>query len=669
MARTFRSSATVLCFLALFFSLATCSKQAPSNQSQSLAQRNEENPTSAQPSGTPAQNVQPQLIVADYVSGDVQASKLSNWDPVETGMSLERSQSVKTGAASECELQFGKIAVVRIQEKTVIELKTVSLGDRSRVALDLGQGAVLCKVRKLATGESFRVRTETAVGGVRGTEFRMSVSGDKSTVVAVKEGAVAILPVSADVNAAEQAADQGVSAVDDMLDKIQASAPVITSGQQISYTPQAAAKSSATLEGMGDVVQKIIEESRNNQQVSTQTLQKVDQLVQKAAPTLPTAAGAPIAISPQGAQSMKPLDTMEIRENSQAPAISPPSPQSQVTPPVPVKRPLQPIESRITASKRALVGQVLSSGQTLVAVDASGVLVATTREGKVVWTVRTANAPNENTPPVVAGTNVYFSGAKEFVIVRLATGAIVSRTPLDSTSAHLFGQRVLVASSLGLFPAAASIRVFDPATGRTARDITIPGGSLMTPAVADGKILTVNQTGALLIVDPATGSIDTQIPTGATQPVALSVSLKGQSAFFADRKGLVVAVDLSNKQLLWSTQLPGTGSGGVFQDLAITDAGVYAFSRNTLFAFSITDGKPLFDPIPEVTTPPLISGGKLYIGSATRKLLVLDPATGKTISTLDIGGKLVTRPSVDGNRIIAGTDSGQIIIIDPSALQ
>ena len=668
MVRAFRSSAFLLCFLALFLPLATCSKPAPSNQSQSLSQHNE-NPNAAEPSGTPAQSVQPQFIVADYISGDVQASKLSNWDPVETGMSLESSQSVKTGAASECELQFGKIAVVRIQEKTVIELKTVSLGNKSRVALDLGQGAVLCKVRKLANGESFRVQTQTAVGGVRGTEFRVSVSGDKSTVVAVKEGAVAILPLSADVTAAEQAADQGVTAVDDVLDKIQASAPVITSGQQISYSPQAAAKSSAALAGLGEVVQKIVEETRNSRQVSAQTLQKVDQLVQNAAPTLPAAAGAPIAISPQGVQSMKPLDTMEIRENPQAPAVSPPSQKSQVTPPVPVKRPPQPIESRISASKRALVGQVLSSGQILVAVDASGVLVATNREGKVVWTVGTANAPNENAPPVVAGDKVYFSGAKEFVIVRLATGAIVSRASLDSTSAHLFGQRVLIASSLGFFPAAASIRVFDPATGRIARDLTIPLGSLMTPAIAEGKILTVNQTGVLLVVDPATGSLDAQIPTGATQPVALSVSLKGQSAFFADRKGMVVAVDLASKQILWTTQLPGTGSGGVFQDLAITDAGVYAFSRNALFAFSITDGKPLFDAIPDVTTPPLISGGKLYIGSAQRKMLVLDPATGNTISTLDVGGKLVTRPSFDGNRIIAGTDGGQIIVIDPSALQ
>ena len=668
MAKALKVIALLLWCLVLFFMLATCSKPAASNQTQSPSQHNEENPTAVEPSGAPAQGVQP-LIVADYVSGDVQASKLSDWNPVETGMSLERSQSVRTGAASECELQFGKIAVVRIQEKTVIELKTVSLGNKSRVALGLGQGAVLCKVRKLANGESFRVQTETAVGGVRGTEFRVSVSGDKSTVVAVKEGAVSILPVSADVTAAEQAADQGVTAVDDMLDKIQASAPVVTSGQQISYTPQAAAKSSATLAGMGEVVQRIIEESRNNQQVSAQTLQKVDQLVQKAAPTLPTAAGASIAISPQGIQSMKPLDTMEIRENLQAPAVSPPSQQSQVAPPVPVKRPPRPIESRISASTRALVGQVQSSGQTLVAVDASGVLVAANREGKVLWTVRTANAPNENTPPVVAGDKVYFSGAKEFVIVRMATGAVVSRTALDSTSAHLFGQRVLITSSLGLFPASASIRMFDPATGQIAREIPIPSGSLMTPAILEGKILTVNQAGVFLIVDPATGSIDTQIPTGATQPVALSVSLQGQSAFFADRKGMVVAVDLANKQILWTTQLPGTGSGGVFQDLAITDAGVYAFSRNTLFAFSITDGKPLFDAIPDVTTPPLIAEGKLYIGGATQKLLVLDPATGKTISSLDTGGNLVTRPSVYADRIIAGTDSGQIIIIDPSALQ
>ncbi len=647
---------TALGAFALLVALTTCSKPASSAQSQAVAV----------PASLPVESVKPEIIVATFVSGDVQAGKLSGWEAVTTGAALSKDQSVKTAAQSECELQLGKTAVVRIREKTIIELKTFStVAGKTRIAMGLDQGSVLCKVRTLANGESFRVQTETAIGGVRGTEFQVSVGTDKTTVVAVKEGAVAVLPASPEVSAAEQAADQGVSAVDDLLDKVQTSAPVVASGQEISYTPQASEKSAAALSGMGDVVQKIVEANRSNQQVSAQILQQGDQIATKAATALPMAAGAPSAISPQNVQLMKPLDTMEIRENPQTSTA--PSQSSQA--PLPAPSPPRPIESRIAASPRALVGAVLSSGQDLVAADASGMLVAAGKGGKVIWTIRTANSPNENSIPVVAGGNVYFSGGKEFVIARLATGAVVSRTALDSTSAHIFGQHVMVAPPLGLYPTTTTVRVFDPATGKVTRDIQMPGGSMMSPALADGKVLAVNQAGVFLVVDAASGNVDAQIPTQATQPVALSVSLKGQSAFFADRKGLVVAVDLAGKQMLWSTPLPGTGSGGVFQDLEVTDTGVYAFARGTLFAFSTADGKQLFDPVPGVTTPPLVSNGRLYIGNAEKKLLVLDPVTGKTIASLDVGARLSTRPSTDGNRIFAGTNRGEILVINPDALK
>jgi outer membrane protein assembly factor BamB len=64
-----------------------------------------------------------------------------------------------------------------------------------------------------------------------------------------------------------------------------------------------------------------------------------------------------------------------------------------------------------------------------------------------------------------------------------------------------------------------------------------------------------------------------------------------------------------------------------------------------------------------------VSNGRLYIGSAEKKLLVLDPATGKAITSLDVGAKPTTRPSADGSRIIVGTDGGQILVINPDALK
>ena len=135
------------------------------------------------------------------------------------------------------------------------------------------------------------------------------------------------------------------------------------------------------------------------------------------------------------------------------------------------------------------------------------------------------------------------------------------------------------------------------------------------------------------------------------------------------RKGLVVAVDPDAKKVLWSSALPGTGTGGVFQDLAVSETGVYAFARGTLFGFSVTDGTALFDPVAGVTTPPLVDAGRLYIGGADGKLLILDAANGKPVASLDVGGKLTTRPSKDGDRIILGTANGRILVVNPAAVR
>ena len=449
------AAATVV---ALFATLVACSKPADPVQPKSAAV----------PIAPPTAGM-PETVVATFVSGDVEAGRSSSWDPVAIGATLEKDKSVKTGIQSECELQFGKTAVIQIQENTVVELKTLSkVNDKSRIAIALDAGSVLCKVRKLTGGESFRVQTELAVGGVRGTEFIVSVASDKTTVIAVKEGAVAVLPASPEVAAAEQAADGGVAAVSDLLDKVQAAAPVVANGQQISYTRQAEEKSSPALAGIGDVVQRILVAAQSGQQVAAGTLQQGDQVVAKAEAALSTAAAAPGGISAQNVQLMKPLDKMQIREDPRAPVPTQKIQAPPVSPP-----PLQPIEARFAASTRPLIGAVLS-GQNAVAADSAGLLVAVTRRGKVLWTVKTENRPNENSVPVVADGKVYFSGAKEFIIASLSAGTVVSRTNLDSASAHLFGQHVLVSPPLGLYPTTAAVRLFNPATGGAMRDVPCP---------------------------------------------------------------------------------------------------------------------------------------------------------------------------------------------------
>jgi hypothetical protein len=107
-----------------------------------------------------------------FESGEVQGLLQGTWSDLEIGTKLQKGDAVKVGAVSECQLRFAGMAVVSIRENTEVSIDSLALNkSASQVRLGLKSGTVLSKVKKLAGGDAYSVRTDTAVGGVRGTEF------------------------------------------------------------------------------------------------------------------------------------------------------------------------------------------------------------------------------------------------------------------------------------------------------------------------------------------------------------------------------------------------------------------------------------------------------------------------------------------------------------------
>jgi hypothetical protein len=154
-------------------------------------------PSSSQPSGKT--DTATNQAVVSFASGEVTAASGTQKTTVRIGDILAKGQILKTAARSECELQLGNSATIRIEENTQFLLDDVVLdAGRSSIGTQLVLGAVRCKVRALSGDERFRVRTPTAVVGVRGTEFSVMVSAGGDTLLAVQQGKVAILPASID---------------------------------------------------------------------------------------------------------------------------------------------------------------------------------------------------------------------------------------------------------------------------------------------------------------------------------------------------------------------------------------------------------------------------------------------------------------------------------------
>jgi hypothetical protein len=102
------------------------------------------------------------------------------WKPAADGMVILPGDEVRTAADNSVEVLMdgGKIGRVEVKEGSLFRIQTAEkdpeTGD-DRTMLDLAIGKILVKVESLKGNSKFEVRTPTALTGVRGTVFEVTV--------------------------------------------------------------------------------------------------------------------------------------------------------------------------------------------------------------------------------------------------------------------------------------------------------------------------------------------------------------------------------------------------------------------------------------------------------------------------------------------------------------
>lgn len=145
--------------------------------------------TAAGPSGVPK---------ATFVKGDVTASSAAGaFGKVKRNQQLEAGGVIKTGENARAELTFPDGSVVRIGPSSELKLGSDVAFDgktkQVKVEAELVGGEAWAKVATLVGKDAqFKVKTQNAVAGVRGTVFRVNVDKDEATVVKVYNGSVAV---------------------------------------------------------------------------------------------------------------------------------------------------------------------------------------------------------------------------------------------------------------------------------------------------------------------------------------------------------------------------------------------------------------------------------------------------------------------------------------------
>ncbi|MHB9154818.1 MAG: FecR family protein, partial [Endomicrobiales bacterium] len=126
------------------------------------------------------------------IKGTVEVQRKGDavWSPAAEGMGILPSDRLKTLERSSCNLELDDGSVVFIDENTEASVDVLELTRKKHTSgISLWFGKLLAKVTP-SSNTKMRVRTPTMTAAVRGTEFAVEASGEK-TAVGVFEGSVA----------------------------------------------------------------------------------------------------------------------------------------------------------------------------------------------------------------------------------------------------------------------------------------------------------------------------------------------------------------------------------------------------------------------------------------------------------------------------------------------
>jgi len=198
------------------------------------------------------------------------------------------------------------------------------------------------------------------------------------------------------------------------------------------------------------------------------------------------------------------------------------------------------------------------------------------------------------------------------------------------------------------------------------------GGGL---AFADGRLYATTGYGALHALDAATGASLWTQQLGAVPNSAPTVV--GDFVYLTSRDSRAWAVDRSTGRVVWSLE---AGEGGpVVTDGAAPAVGarevVFPFGSGDLIAALRRSGLRLWSgtvagerlgrayaAVGDISSDPVISGGRVYVGTPSGRLAAIDLATGERLWSADAGALSAVWP--EGGSLFLVSDVGELVRLD-----
>ncbi len=131
-----------------------------------------------------------------FLVGEATRSAAGKAEKLAVGSAVFQGDVLETQKRTRLEVKLADRSVVRLGPSSKANVQAAAFGktvEERKVSAKLLVGKVWANVAKAVGGEQrFEVQTENAVAGVRGTTFRVDAATDRSVVVRVYSGTVAV---------------------------------------------------------------------------------------------------------------------------------------------------------------------------------------------------------------------------------------------------------------------------------------------------------------------------------------------------------------------------------------------------------------------------------------------------------------------------------------------
>ena len=135
-----------------------------------------------------------------FLMGEATRTGADKTEKLAVGSQVYEGDLIETRGKTRLEIKLPDESALRIGPQSKVQMKKAAFGktvDERKVNAKLVVGNVWAKVAHAVGGDSrFEVQTESAVAGVRGTTFRVDAKKDRSCVVKVYAGTVAVAGTS-----------------------------------------------------------------------------------------------------------------------------------------------------------------------------------------------------------------------------------------------------------------------------------------------------------------------------------------------------------------------------------------------------------------------------------------------------------------------------------------